>query len=119
MQDTEPVCFTQAFPASQVLRSVPTFSHVAAGTHTAYRMLREGESNLLHCSCQKPLLLYVMKALERQNIAKTTLLKLVTPETPPSCFWMAGLKEARSKSKSRGREGSTFSAAWQAKAVFG
>lgn len=95
--DTEPGCFTRAFPAYQVLCCIQTFSHVAAGTDTAYRMLREGGSNLLYCSCQKPPLVYVMKAPERQNIPKTTLLKLATPETTPSCLWMAGLKEAKQR----------------------
>lgn len=106
-----PECFTRAFPAYQVLRCIQTFSHVGAGIDTAYHMLREGGSNLLYCSCQKPLLVYVMKAPERQNIPKTTLLKLATPETPPSCLWMAGLKEASSKSKRRDGEAFTCSAA--------
>lgn len=109
--DTEACVFTRAFPPYQVLCCIQTFSHVAAGIDTAYRMLREGGSNLLYCSCQKPLLVYVMKAPERQTIPKTTLLKLVTPETPPSCLWMAGLKEANSKSQGSNREALTFSAA--------
>lgn len=80
-----PGCFTRAFPVYHVLCCIQTFSHVAAGIDTAYHMLREGGNNLLYCSCQKPLLVYVMKAPEKQNIPKTTLLKLVTPETPLSC----------------------------------
>lgn len=109
-QTQRPGCLTRAFPAYQVLRCAPTFSHVAAGIDTAYRMLREGGSNLLYCSCQKPLLVYVMKAPERQSIPNTTLLKLVTAEIPPSCLWTAGLKEASGKSRRGDREAFTFSA---------
>lgn len=44
-------------------RGIPSFPGAApcsdfqsrgCGTHTAYRMLREGGINLLYCSCQKP-----------------------------------------------------------------
>lgn len=47
------LCVSQGH--SQVLHCVQTSSHIAAGTHTAYHMLREVGSNLLYSSCQKPL----------------------------------------------------------------
>lgn len=106
--DAELGCFSRAFPAHQALSRIQAPSHVPAGTDTARRMLREGGSNLLYCSCQKPPLVYVMKAPERQNIPKTTSLKLATPETPLRCLWMAGLKEP--SSERRGREAFACSA---------
>lgn len=97
-------CFTRAFPAHQAPQRIQTLSHVAARIDTAYSMLKEGGSNLLCCSCQKPLLVYAIKAPERQNIPKTTLLKLVTPETPSSpqvVYGWQGGKQQKQKQREK------------------